>query len=222
MNDYFAHILHADRMAEFERDADRYRLAASVKGGGRRERHAGRARAAPILWLVPIVLAALAATLAVGTVVLAGGGHGGQLAQIRAGTALYHDLERALADGYSPLHICTDEETGLGAMGQHYVNGALLGDGVFDLSRPEVLVYEPMQNGRMRLVAVEFVEFVDVWGATPPELFGRQLQVVPVPNRYDVPLAFYQIHVWVWKHNPSGMFSDWNPRVSCRGIGDPE
>jgi hypothetical protein len=156
-------------------------------------------------------------------------GDGSALAQIRAGTAQFHDqvsaeeLEvRLAAAGYGPLHTCTDHEGGLGAMGQHYVNGALLGDATFDLSRPEVLVYEPTPNGNMRLVAVEFVELVQFWpGSSPPELFGRQLALVPEPNRYGVP-AFYQIHVWLWRNNPSGTFSDWNPNVSCHGMGDPE
>lgn len=182
---------------------------------------------APILWLgiVVVMLSLPAAALATADV-------GAELAQVRAGTARFHDLvtpaeleTRLAAAGYGPLHMCTDEETGLGAMGQHYVNGSLLGDGTFDLSNPEVLVYEPTPNGLMRLVAVEFVEFVDAWpggASSPPELFGRQLRVVPVPNRYSVPLPFYQIHVWAWKHNPAGMFNDWNERVSCLGMGDPQ
>jgi hypothetical protein len=44
---------------------------------------------------------------------------------------------------------------------------------------------------------------------------------VPAPNRYGVP-SFYQIHVWLWKSNPAGIFSDWNERVSCLGMGDPQ
>ena len=40
-------------------------------------------------------------------------------------------------------------------MGVHYVNEALIADGVLDVQRPEVLVYEP-RAGRLRLVAVEF------------------------------------------------------------------
>jgi hypothetical protein len=175
---------------------------------------------APLLWL-----AGLLAVLSLPAAVLAAGaGSGAELAQVRAATARFHDLDTALAAGYGPLHTCTDEESGLGAMGQHYVKGAVVGDTTFDLSQPEVLVYEPTQNGGMRLVAVEFVVFADAWAAvsgSPPELFGRQLQLVPAPNRYGVP-AFYQVHVWLWKSNPAGMFSDWNERVSCRGMGDPQ
>ena len=152
------------------------------------------------------------------------GGIGSDLARVRAATARFQQLDVALAEGYGPLHTCTDEESGLGAMGQHYVKGTVVGDTVFDLAQPEVLVYEPTANGRMRLVAVEFVVFADAWAqvsSSPPTLFGRQLALVPEPNRYGVP-AFYQIHVWLWKSNPAGMFSDWNERVSCLGMGDPQ
>ena len=148
---------------------------------------------------------------------------GSDIATVRAGTARFHNFSVAEAAGYGPLHSCTDENSGLGAMGQHYVRGDLLGDLTFDLSQPEVVVYEPMPSGRERLVAVEFVEFAEPWDAVnedPPVLFGRQLQLVPSPNRYGVP-AFYQIHVWIWKSNPAGLFSDWNERVSCLGMGDP-
>lgn len=170
------------------------------------------------------IVALVMALLAVPAIALAGSAGKSTLAQVRAATARFHDLDVALAEGYGPLHTCTDHEGGDGAMGQHYVKGAVVGDTVFDLSQPEVLVYEPTTNGRMRLVAVEFVVFAEPWDAIstdPPQLFGRELAPVPAPNRYGVP-AFYQIHVWLWKHNPSGTFSDWNPRVSCLGMGDPE
>ena len=152
------------------------------------------------------------------------GGNGSDLATVRASTARFHDINVALAEGYGPLHVCTDENSGLGAMGQHYVKGSVVGDTEFDLTQPEVLVYEPMPNGRQRLVAVEFVVFKDLWdaeNAAAPQLFGRELQPVLEPNRYGVP-SFYQIHVWLWKSNPAGIFSDWNERVSCLGMGDPQ
>jgi hypothetical protein len=171
--------------------------------------------------LLPAVLGLLA--ILVPAIVAAGApGHGADLARIRAATAGYHQLQSALDDGYGPLHSCTDHEGGLGAMGQHYVAGDVVGDAVFDLARPEVLVYEPMPNGRSRLVAVEFVVFADVWAGVsddPPTLFGRELQLVEAPNRYGVP-AFWQIHVWLWHNNPTGIFMDWNPKVSCHGMGD--
>jgi hypothetical protein len=171
-------------------------------------------------------LAALLAlsALIIPALAIAAGGNGSDLAAVRAGTARFHDFGVAEDAGYGALHTCTDEESGLGAMGQHYVRGDLVGDTVFDLSNPEVLVYEPMPNGRQRLVAVEFVVFAEPWDAIsddPPTLFGRDLALVPSPNRYGVP-PFYQIHVWLWKSNPAGIFSDWNERVTCLGMGDPQ
>lgn len=39
-------------------------------------------------------------------------------------------------------------------------------------------------------------------------------QFAPGPNRCG-PDAIYELHVWVWRENPSGPFADWNPTVSC-------
>ena len=102
-------------------------------------------------------------------------------------------------------------------MGVHYVKGALVGDAVIDAETPEALVYQPLRNGRMRLVALEYVVFQSAWDAVhdqPPMLFGQRFELVGAGNRYGLP-AFYELHAWVWKHNPLGMFADWNPRVSC-------
>jgi hypothetical protein len=84
-------------------------------------------------------------------------------------------------------------------------------------------VYEPQPNGRLRLVAVEYVVFQDAWhDAHPgdtgkPELFGEEFEAVGAGNRYGLP-PFYELHAWLWKHNPKGTFGeDWNPRVSCAG-----
>jgi hypothetical protein len=32
--------------------------------------------------------------------------------------------------------------------------------------------------------------------------------------RFGLP-AFYTLHVWAWKDNPSGAFVNWHPKVSC-------
>ncbi len=108
-------------------------------------------------------------------------------------------------------------QPGLGGMGVHYVNGALVGDTVLDPARPEALVYEPGSFGRMRLAALEYIVFKDAWDAThtgPPTLFGTPFDFTPAPNRYGIP-AFYALHAWIWKDNPAGMFMPWNPRVTC-------
>ena len=101
-------------------------------------------------------------------------------------------------------------------MGIHFVNGDLVGDGEINALQPEALIYE-VRDGRLRLVGVEYVVIAEAWDAnheTPPTLMGQVFHYVGAPNRYKIP-AFYELHVWAWKQNPSGMFTDWNPKVSC-------
>lgn len=143
------------------------------------------------------------------------------LAAAKAATAQFHRLDVALSHGYGILHdaagIACIDKPGAGGMGVHYVNGDLVGDGKVNATTPEALVYAPEPDGRMRLVALEYVVFQDAWDAThsaPPSLFGQEFTLVPEPNRYGLP-PFYELHAWVWKHNPSGVFADFNPRVSC-------
>jgi hypothetical protein len=102
-------------------------------------------------------------------------------------------------------------------MGIHYVKGTLVGDGAVDALTPEALVYAPGKAGQLHLAALEYVVFKADWDAdhsSPPSLFGHEFNVTPAPNRYGLP-DFYSLHVWIWKHNPAGMFASWNPDVSC-------
>jgi hypothetical protein len=134
---------------------------------------------------------------------------------VRAATAQFVDPEVALAAGYVPKPFCVSGPD-QGAMGVHYVNAALLTDGQLDPEQPESLVYES-KDGRLRLVAVEYIVFADAWNAKnpkPPALLGQLLNYIAAPNRFGNP-NFYELHVWAWKDNPFGTFVDWNPRVSC-------
>jgi hypothetical protein len=151
----------------------------------------------------------------------------GDLSTARAATAGYHNNDAALAAGYGEFKdaqgIACIEQPGAGGMGIHYVNGALVGDAAVKAATPEALVYEPTPNGRLRLVAAEYIVFQDAWDAThssPPSLFGQPFELIESPNRYGLP-PFYELHAWIWRPNPSGIFKDWNPSVSCRGQGDP-
>lgn len=157
------------------------------------------------------------------------GAGGGDLSIARATSARDHNTAFAEADGYvlppvGPLHECIASRDPLhpGGMGYHLINGPAVGDAVLDPATPEVLVYEKKPDGAMRLVALEYVVFKEAWeaenGPTVPHLFGRAMTEVMEPNRYELP-GFYQIHVWLWKHNPSGLFADHNPRVSCPPVG---
>jgi hypothetical protein len=135
----------------------------------------------------------------------------GLVREVRQATADFRDVNAAIAAGYSSAGSCVSGPE-VGAMGIHFPNGALIGDGVLDPQRPEILVYE-QRNGRLRLVGVEYLVFASTQTA-PPVLMGQHFHYVGSPNRYGLP-PFYELHVWAWKDNPHGMFVDWNPAVSC-------
>jgi hypothetical protein len=133
--------------------------------------------------------------------------------QVRAATEEFRDVDAAIAAGYGSAGSCVSgpEE---GAMGVHYANPALIGDGQLDAAHPEILIYE-LRGGHLRLVGVEYLVLADAWtAATPPVLVGQHFQFVNSPNRYGLG-AFYELHVWAWKENRKGTFADWNPAVSC-------
>lgn len=139
------------------------------------------------------------------------------VAVVRAATERYTDVNAATAANYWPAFGCVSGPDH-GAMGVHYINGPLVGDGEVDASKPEALIYEPSSEG-MRLVGVEFIVDAATWMAkhsSPPMLEGQAFQLVNSPNRYGLP-AFFELHVWAWRDNPNGAFVDWNTRVSCEG-----
>jgi hypothetical protein len=132
------------------------------------------------------------------------------LAALRRVTATFHDFATAAAAGWSAqITPCMTDPAGAGGMGFHYGNPALI-DGSASVEEPELLLYEPERNGRLRLVAVEYIipYTAHSRSATPPELFGQQF-------KQNDTFQLWGLHAWVWKHNPSGVFADWNPRVTC-------
>lgn len=147
---------------------------------------------------------------------------GRALADVRAATAKYHRAEVALAEGYINTGECVASPAG--GMGIHFVNPGLMGspapngDATFEPTRPEVLVYEPMHNGQLQLVAVEFLVWRAPWDVAHPttspsflgEAFAKSFGIAAhgLPNHYE-------LHVWLWKQNANGMFAEWNPKVSC-------
>jgi hypothetical protein len=134
-------------------------------------------------------------------------------AAVRAATARYHDIDRALADGYSLASECV--VTPSGGMGYHYVRGDLM-DGVLEPTRPEALLYEPQQNGRLRLVAVEWIIVAALWdGEGIPMLGSQPFDDHTAPGSGGPPFPHYQLHAWLWKHNPAGMHTQFNPNVNC-------
>ena len=150
----------------------------------------------------------------------------GDFDRVRSATGKYFDLDLAKGDGYALLKdaagIACIDSPGVGAMGVHYANGELIGSGVIDPLKPQVLVYAPGPNGRLSLAAVEYVVFQEAWDAAnpqPPVLFGEQFMLTPAGNRFGLP-AYYALHVWIWEKNSRGVFSMWNPRVHCRASAE--
>ncbi len=135
------------------------------------------------------------------------------LATARAATARFHRFDVAHAAGYDFLFMdmCMEDAGGAGGMGYHYVDTLLL-DATLDVARPEAVMYEPGTNGQLRLVGLEYVIPAAAWTSpTPPRLLGRDL----VLNAFGL----WALHVWIWKDNPSGIYADWNPSVSCANAG---
>jgi hypothetical protein len=184
-----------------------------------------RARTIASLAIVPVLVAVGVAVFMATTArpaAATGPGPILQLVQAYFGTARYQDVDRAVKAGYGEFKdaagIACIDLPGAGGMGTHYVSSGV-GDTDLNPATPEALVYETQPNGRLRLVAVEYIVFREPWDLThnaPPSLFGQQFKLIPGPeeNRYGIP-DFYELHAWIWKWNPRGLFDDWNSRVTC-------
>ena len=139
---------------------------------------------------------------------------GDRLGKLRSVTAPFHNIEAANDAEYSlPLTGCMVDPT-LGGMGFHFGKGGAI-DGTVNELEPEVLLYEPEKNGKLRLVAVEFIvpyAFAPREGPAP-EAFGEKF----LPNDAEG-FKLWMLHAWIWKNNPSGTFATWNPDVNCDAV----
>jgi hypothetical protein len=131
-------------------------------------------------------------------------------------TRPFKDVALAEAAGYHLAFGCVSGPD-VGAMGLHYVNMPLVGDGVLDPALPEIVIYEQLPNGKLKLTGADYLVFYDDWHANnqaAPELMGQLMHLFESPNRFGLP-PFYTLHVWAWKDNPLGTFVNWHARVSC-------
>jgi hypothetical protein len=140
------------------------------------------------------------------------------ISKVREATERFKDINVAISDGFVKGTPCVSGPNS-GAMGVHFVMFDRVAKGVLRADQPESLIYEPMPDGAMRLVGVEYIVLVGTWerlhpNAGPPALDGHLLNLVGAPNRYGLP-AFYEMHVWAWEQNPVGSFADWNTHVTC-------
>ena len=133
------------------------------------------------------------------------------LAQARAATAAFHDPATAIAAGFVPTDVCFP------AMGQHWVNWDNVADGVHDVRKPDILLYQPTAAGP-RLVGVEWFQ-VDAdqdlgTDEDRPDLEGVPFDGPMLPHEEGGPVH-YDLHLYLWAHNPDGTGAMHNPRVTC-------
>ena len=140
-----------------------------------------------------------------------------QLREAHRATRAFRDVDVARAAGYAPAPDCADDPK-YGGMGIHYANQKLIADGKLDITHPEILVYEPTADGELRLGAIEYFQ-VDgdqdlATADDKPSLFGLPFDGPMLGHEPGMPIH-YDLHVWLYKHNPAGLFAAWNPRVDC-------
>jgi hypothetical protein len=116
-------------------------------------------------------------------------------AQVRAANERFRDVAVAVSEGYAPIPCASGVDGG--AMGVHYVKSALIGESV-DIKQPQAIMYEPKSDGKMELIAVEYITTKG-----PASLGGQLFNFTGSPNRYGLP-PFYELHVWAWKANSRG------------------
>jgi hypothetical protein len=126
---------------------------------------------------------------------------------VRSVNDRFKDVSVATSEGYAPIACASGIEGG--AMGVHYVNAKLLGADTVDIAHPQAVMYEPTPDGKMALIAVEYIT-----SKGPASLEGHLFNFSGAPNRYGLG-PFYELHVWAWKDNPHGAFADMNPSVTC-------
>lgn len=137
----------------------------------------------------------------------------------------YKDPVAAVHDGYfSTVGCVTYPKPGkagqvpyvAGGMGVHFFNVALLG-APLDPTKPQVLVYEPGAGGKLQLVAAEWFIPLSPEVKGRPELFGKPFDGPMEGHHPLMPhgLHHYDLHVWLWKDNPAGMFAATNPKIKC-------
>jgi hypothetical protein len=152
-----------------------------------------------------------------------------ELASVKAALAKYADVTVALKDGYLSTVGCIDYPKGAqdgtvnfppGAMGVHFLNMANIGPKL-DPMKPQVLIYEPV-NGKLKLAAAEWFMPVQVAGGKAPVIFGQTLAGPMSGHEPVMPasLRHYDLHVWLWKPNPRGVFAETNVALKCPA-GDP-
>ncbi len=183
----------------------------------------GRMRFA-LLTVTALIAAADHTANAQGTVASSAVSQPADVQSAKAALAKYSDPFAAIRDGYFSTLACIDFPKGAtdgdvvyppGAMGVHFINTGNIGPKL-DPAKPQVLIYEPVKD-KLRLVAAEWFVPVEAAGGVRPEIFGQKLGGPMDGHEPIMPAALkhYDLHVWLWKDNPRGMFTSTNSAVKC-------
>lgn len=142
---------------------------------------------------------------------------------VREATEPYQSSLFAESQGYELQFGCVSGSD-FGAMGLHFVKFALVDD-VLDVTQPEIILYEPLPDGKLRITGADYLIPAAAWDAKhphdPPQLMGQLFHLFDSPNRFGLD-RFYTLHVWAWKENPNGAFTNWNPNVSCEAFSSQD
>lgn len=160
------------------------------------------------------------------------------LQQIARQLEPFKDVSYALSQGYIQASPCEEHPT-LGAMGHHYVkpsllgltapvNGRINGTGTYTgVNPPPILLYIPDGDGGLRLAGIELLVFAEAWNAAnnhPPMYRGREYNYMaddPATAQDEAHnfMPHFDLHIWLFDHNPSGLYAQWNPALSCSTAG---
>jgi hypothetical protein len=151
-----------------------------------------------------------------------------ELESVRKLLDKYQDPIAAVRDGFYSSLGCISYPNGVvdgsmrypkGAMGVHFINMGNVGPKL-DPSKPQVLIYEPAGD-KLKLVAAEWFMPTQLANGTAPTIFGQTLGGPMEGHQPVMPaeLHHYDLHVWLWKTNPEGVFSPTNPAVKCPTTG---
>lgn len=155
------------------------------------------------------VMGVLASTFGA-TYALASDGGQADLAEVRAATEQFHDVDAAIAAGYSPTEDCVP------SMGYHYVNFGQFG--AMDPLTPDALLYAANKNGHLKLVAAEWFK-VDAdqnlsTDSDRPSMFGKAFDGPMEGHAPGMPIH-YDLHAYIWQANPDGVLATWNRNIDC-------
>lgn len=138
-----------------------------------------------------------------------------EMATLRQLTAGFGDTAVARAAGYTDRITSCWYHREQGGQGYHFARSEWI-DGTVSLHEPELVMYEPLADGTLQFLAIEYIVPFGAWDQPdPPTLLNRTFM-------RNEQLELYVLHVWLGKHNPSGMYANWNPDVSCAHADESE